>query len=321
MPFPLRPLRVGTRGSALGLWQADAVRAKLRAAGVESNRVVIATRGDVSSADGDTRFTAELDRALTDLRIDVAIHAFKDLPAMVTDGLTLAAVGNRDDPRDALVCRKPMTWDRLPREARIGTTSPRRRAQLLRARPDLRIAAVHGHPESRLAQLDRSDTIDALVLASAGLRPLGLEHRISETLDPDLMLPAPGQGCMVALTREADPELSGLVRAALHSPRDASCVLAERGFLSQLTDNRDLPVAAWASWAESGEAASGWLELSGRVLSLDGSRLVEGVISEPVNGETEAENLGIRLADDLMAQGAVEIIDDAIAELEREREG
>lgn len=301
-------LRVGTRASALALWQTERVRTLLQSAGQSTERVEIRTTGDaildvpLSQIGSRALFTKQLDDALLEGRIDLAVHSLKDLPTVLPDGIALGAVGLREDPRDALVGRDGLVWAALPQGAVLATSSLRRRAQLLHARPDLRVVDVRGNVDTRLAKFDRELAWTGLLLASAGLVRLGFEARITERLPPDVMLPAPGQGALAATLRVDDLRTRALVHGALHDRDVGLATAAERGFLRRLEGGCQVPVAALAQ--VSGER----LALHGRVASLDGSALSDGRHVGVARDDAEAGDLGVALAERLLQEGAARIL-------------
>jgi len=302
------PLRIGTRGSALALWQTERVRALLAERGIATERLEIKTTGDVvldrplSQIGSKALFTRQLDDAMLEGRIDAAVHSLKDLPTAMPDGLALAAVGLRADPGDALVGRGPLRWQDIPPDATIATSSLRRRAQLLRARPDLTIDDIRGNVDTRLAKLDRSATWSAIMLASAGLERLGFGARIGERLPFDLMLPAPGQGALAVTVRDGDARSAELVRAVVHDARVSLAVSAERGFLNRLEGGCQVPVAAHA------EVEGSTVRLHGRVVSLDGRQMAEGRHAGEATDAATAAAIGAALAERLLGEGAREIL-------------
>jgi len=308
-----RPLRVGTRGSALALWQTERVREALAAWGLESERIEIRTTGDVvthvplSRIGSRALFTRQLDDALLEGRIDLAVHSLKDLPTRLPEGIAIGAVGLREDPRDALVARPGLAWASLPRGATVATSSLRRRAQLLRARPDLSIADIRGNVDTRLSKLDRDPEWSAIVLAAAGLIRLGLDARITERLPFDVMLPAPGQGALAATARTGDDRALAAVRAALHDDRTALAVAAERAFLRRLEGGCQVPVAAHATVGNAGGRPE--VRLVGRVTSLGGDAVAEGEQAGAVPSVEAADELGVALAERLLGEGAGAILD------------
>jgi hydroxymethylbilane synthase len=282
--------------------------------GVSVELVFITTAGDVTErslqvAGGQGLFTKEIQRALLEERIDLAVHSLKDLPTDPVAGLTLGAVPPRADPRDVLVSNKATTLDDLPPQAVVGTGSRRRQSQLLHGRMDLRVLDVRGNVETRLRKLDE-EQYDALVLAKAGLTRLGLEHRITQVLSVAMMLPAVGQGALGLEIRETDAATYGVVQR-LDDPDTHAAILAERALLGHLRAGCMAPVAAWA------RAERRVLHLSGAVLSADGRERVSvastGDIADP-------KALGIGVANQLLALGAGQLIDQS-REVSSESEG
>ncbi|RKQ36747.1 hydroxymethylbilane synthase [Kocuria tytonis] len=299
---------VGTRGSQLAMtqsrWAADAVS---RAGGTEHELVTVRTEGDVltgplSQLGGTGVFATALRAQVLDGRVDLAVHSLKDLPTAPVEGLWIAALPEREDPRDALCARDGLTLEQLPEGAAVGTGSPRRVAQLRALRPDLRIVDIRGNVGTRLNRVDPGDPgdLDAVVLAASGLKRLGLEGRITEYLDPHRMLPAPGQGALALEIRaDADPG-SPLVRglaAVDHAPTRLA-VTAERAVLAQLEAGCAAPVGTYARLAD------GVLELDVVVADPDGSEVVRRseTLADPTVATADA--FGRRIADDLLADGA-----------------
>jgi hydroxymethylbilane synthase len=307
-------LRVGTRGSALALWQTERVRSLLATLGQETERVDIKTTGDMAPEVPLARigsralFTKQIDDALLERRIDLAVHSLKDLPTELPAGIVLGAVSQREDSRDALVGHEPITWASIPDDAVIATSSLRRRAQLLNQRPELRIVDLRGNVDTRLAKLDSHPEWTGIVLAAAGLVRLGLEGRIGERFSPATMLPAPGQGALAVTVRAEDATLLALVRRAVHDATTARLVSAERGFLQALEGGCQVPVGAYA---EPVPGDGSIVQLHGRVLSPDGKVMVEGRRIAPAAGEEQARELGWALAEELREQGAAAILADA----------
>ena len=304
------PLRIGTRGSPLAVWQTERIREVLQAAGQATERVEIRTTGDMvqtvplSKIGSRALFTRQIDEAMLEGRIDLAVHSLKDLPTVLPEGIALAAVSQREDPRDALVGRGPLTWEAVPRGATVATSSLRRRAQLLRARPDLEVADIRGNVDTRLAKLDARPEWSAITLAAAGLIRLGLGDRIGERMPAEVMLPAPGQGALAVTTRSDDHEAMALAQGAIHHPATALAVTAERAFLRTMEGGCQVPVAALARLHDGGSR----LRLHGRVVSPGGERTVEGLEDAPAGDERGADRLGISLAERLLAHGATEIL-------------
>jgi hydroxymethylbilane synthase len=307
------PLRVGTRASALALWQTEHLRARLHAAGARTERVEIRTTGDMvqdvplARIGSRALFTRQIDEAMLAGRIDLAVHSLKDLPTVLPEGIVLVAVAEREDPRDALVGRGPLVWDDLPRGGVVATSSLRRRAQLLHLRPDLEVRDVRGNVDTRLAKLDATPEWSAILLATAGLVRLGFEGRIGQRLPAELMLPAPGQGALAVTARREDPIAAAAAARAVHHGATARAVQAERAFLRTLEGGCQVPVAAHATL--DGEL----LRLHGRVVSLGGERAVEGMELGRAGDEEEAEGVGVRLAERLLDDGAGSILAEARA--------
>jgi hydroxymethylbilane synthase len=297
----MTPLRLGTRGSPLALWQARHVRDLLVpfADPRPVELVLIETEGDrvrdrpLAQIGGDGLFTREIQNALLDGRADVAVHSLKDLPTLPVAGLVLAAVPPRGPVGDAFVSLRHARFDDLPQGAVVATSSLRRRSQLLYRRPDLRVESVRGNVETRLRKLDEQG-LDAILLAEAGLRRLGLEKHITEVLDPQWMLPAVGQGAL-GLECRADDAATRALLERLDDPQTRAAVLAERAFLRGLGGGCLLPIGALGM--VQGES----LHLRGCVLSGDGRRRVEGDRTGPIGAAVET---GQALAADLLAQGA-----------------
>jgi hydroxymethylbilane synthase len=299
------PLRLGTRASALARWQADWVAAQLRQRGVEVLLVPLVTTGDrqpgaIESIGGQGVFTKEIQRALLDGRIDLAVHSLKDLPTALVAGLCLAAVPRRADPGDVLVCARGESLAELPRGATIGTGSLRRRAQLLHFRADLQMKDIRGNVDTRVRKLEASE-YDAVVLAEAGLHRLGLESRITQRLPLEIVLPAPGQGALALETRD-DDEATRRAVAQLDHPPSHAAVEAERAMLAALQGGCLAPVAAL------GRIEAERLTLIGRVLSRDG---VQRISSAETADPGDALDLGRHVAEMLLGQGAAALIESA----------
>lgn len=297
------------------MWQTERVRALLRAQGYETERVEIKTTGDLTpdvplaSIGSRALFTKQIDDALLEGRIDLAVHSLKDLPTQLPAGITIAAVSPREDPRDALVGRGPVRWEDLSSGGVIATSSLRRRAQILNVRPDLMVTDIRGNVDTRLAKLDARPEWAGTVLATAGLVRLGLEHRIGERLPPEIMLPAPGQGALAVTTRAREGKVEDAARSAVHDVVTGVAVAAERAFLRRLEGGCQVPVAALATV----ESASWTLRLQGRVVSLNGEHAVGGQEEGTCRNEKAAEELGIRLAERLLAQGGQTILSEVRA--------
>lgn len=299
----MRPLRIGTRGSALALRQTEMVASALRLAGRDVGVEVIHTRGDrildvpLARVGGKGLFVKEIEEALIDGRCDLAVHSLKDVPAVLPPGLVLGACLVREVPFDALVSRWGPTIEALPAGARVGTSSLRRQAQLLAVRPDLQVGSLRGNVETRLRRFEEG--LDAVVLAAAGLRRLGLGDRISGLLEPPTFVPAAGQGIVVVECREADREVQDLLQARLEHPATRLVMRAERAFLAAMEGGCQVPLGAWA------REVAGRLAMVGFLARPDGTdlRRVERT------GNLEApEALGREVAEALLATGGREIL-------------
>ena len=296
-------VRIATRGSELALWQARHVARMIETAlGVETEIVPLETTGDrltgsLAKLGGKGLFVAEIEEALLDGRAEVAVHSAKDLPAATHPELSLAAFPERADPRDALVTRDAgLGLSSLRRGARIGTGSVRRAAQLRRLRPDLEIAPLRGNVPTRLAKLD-SGSMDAVVLACAGLDRLGFAARIAERIAPESLLPSVGQGALAVQSRRDTPLAADL--AALDHSDTAACVTAERAFLSVLGGDCSSPIAALATL--EGDA----LRLRGLVISPDGTQSAEAEVTLP---RDQAERAGAEVARRVLREGGAALL-------------
>jgi hydroxymethylbilane synthase len=298
-------LRLGTRGSPLARVQADAVRRALEAArpGLEVETVFVTTRGDkildvpLARVGGKGLFVKEIEESLLRREIDAAVHSLKDVPGVLPDGLALVAFPAREDPRDVLVGRTAPTLAALPPGARVGTSSLRRAVQLRALRPDLEVVSVRGNVGTRLDKVDRGE-VDAILLALAGLRRLGLEARATEVLAVETILPAVGQG-ILAIEARAGDAASREILLALHDPETARVVAVERSFLRRLEGSCQVPLAAHAHGAR----------VDAFVSSLDGRRKVARSQEVPADAPLAAlEAIGTSLAEALLADGGAEIL-------------
>jgi hydroxymethylbilane synthase len=300
-------LVIATRKSKLALWQAEHVAALLREAHphLAVELLPMSTKGDqildrsLAAIGGKGLFIKELEAALEDGRAHLAVHSMKDVPGELPAGMTLAAMLPRADPRDALITRGAEGLDGLPKGARLGTSSLRRRAQLLASRPDLDVRTLRGNVETRLKHLDDGE-LDAIVLAAAGLTRLGLQSRIGSLLDPDVSLPAVGQGVIGIECRTADEATREAVQA-LNDPAAHAAVTAERAFSRRLGGSCQSPIAAFAELGTGDR-----LTLRGLVAEPDGSRLIRDSIA---GRAADAEALGDRLAERALAAGAGELLE------------
>ncbi len=301
----MKALRIGTRGSALALWQARSMAQALREiTGLDPEIAIIKTSGDkfqqTSFSQIGTKgvFIKELEDALLDDRIDLAVHSMKDVPTEMPEGLTIAAIGKREDVRDALLSSSGAALALLPHGARVGTSSLRRQSQLLHARRDLRVLELRGNVDTRIEKLKRGD-YDAIVLAKAGLDRLGLSGNISEVLPHEVSLPAAGQGA-IGIEARAGDAATLRVLAALEHAESRSAVTAERSALAGLGGGCQVPIGSW------GRVENGKLLLDVAVLSPDGTqRLWEKDSGLP----EEAEAIGKRVAQKLRDCGAAALLE------------
>lgn len=304
----MKPLRIGTRGSRLALWQANFVADQLRAAGPAIAIVIveIETAGDqvrdvpLPNIGGEGVFTKEIQRALLAGAVDVAVHSLKDLPTAPASGLVLTAVPKRGPSGDAFVSHRFRGFDELAQGATVATSSLRRQSQALYRRPDLRLVNIRGNVETRLRKL-AEDPLDALILAQAGLERLGLATAITELLDPTWMLPAVGQGALGLECREDDAASRSVV-APLDDATTHTAVLAERALLRSLGGGCQVPIGASAA------VRDGSLRLRAAVLAPDGRQRLEAEQEGPAE---HAESIGQQLAGRLLQDGADRLLQPA----------
>lgn len=299
-------LRIGTRKSQLALWQAEYVRTRLLEChpGITVELVKMTTQGDkildttLAKIGGKGLFTKELELGLLDRRVDLAVHSLKDVPAQLPPDLHLPVICPRADVRDAFASRAYPSLDALPAGARVGTASLRRQAQLRHRWPRVQVVDLRGNVPSRLAKLQGGD-FDAVILAAAGLQRLGLDAHVREYLDPEVMLPAVGQGAVCIECRRDDERVNALL-APLHDDCTARCVLAERAMNAALEGGCQVPIAGYA------QLQGTELRLRGLVGAPDGSRIIR---TERVGPAHDPESLGRAVADELLAAGAGAILD------------
>lgn len=300
-----REIRIATRKSALALWQAEYVKSRLEQAhpGLQVSLVPMVSRGDklldapLAKIGGKGLFVKELETALLENEADIAVHSMKDVPMEFPEGLGLYCICEREDPRDAFVSNTFDSLDALPAGSVVGTSSLRRQAQLLARRPDLQIRFLRGNVNTRLAKLDAGE-YDAIILAAAGLIRLGFEARIRSFISAEDSLPAGGQGAVGIECRSADPEVHALL-APLHHNETALRVTAERALNRRLNGGCQVPIACYALLEDK------QLWLRGLVGQPDGSLLLR---AEARADADEAEALGVRVAEELLAQGADTIL-------------
>ncbi|TCB58760.1 hydroxymethylbilane synthase [Acinetobacter terrae] len=301
----MKILKIATRQSPLALWQAEHIRARLEAlhTDLKVELVTFVTQGDkildtpLAKIGGKGLFVKELEAALLDGRADLAVHSMKDVPMALPEGLSLPVICEREDPLDAFVSNTYHSFDELPQGAKVGTSSLRRKTQILKQRPDLNIIDLRGNVGTRLSKLD-SGLYDAIILASAGLKRLDLADRIRHTLQPEISLPAVGQGALGLECRATDQAVLDLILPLLHAETDI-CVRAERAFNAYLEGGCQVPIAGYATLNQ------GQLHIEGRVGSVDGLTLLKVELS---GTPEQAEQLGVSLAQKLLEQGAGELL-------------
>jgi hydroxymethylbilane synthase len=301
---------IATRGSALALWQANHTKARIEAVmpGLAVELSIIKTSGDMiqdvplAKVGGKGLFVKEIEQALVDRAADLAVHSMKDVPAELAPGLVIAAVSARETPWDALCARAPVTLETLPQGAKVGTSSMRRQSQLLARRPDLKIEMLRGNVPTRLRKLDEGQ-FDAIVLAAAGLIRLGLGDRITQQLPLELSIPAVAQGVLAFEVREGDRFTTELVRQAMHDASTALCMAGERAFLARMGGSCQTPLAAHATLRPEGG-----IRIIGMCGMPDGTRILKAEMAGTAVAPEQAMQIGVRLAEDLIAQGAEEIL-------------
>ena len=299
-------IKIGTRASKLALWQANWVKSALYEKNPTQNAelVTIKTKGDkildvpLARVGGKGLFVKEIEEALLDHRIDIAVHSMKDMPAEIPDGLCIGAIPQREVATDVLISRDGRRFAELNPGAVIGTSSLRRAAQLRYARPDIEIVPLRGNLDTRLRKLE-SDNLDAIVLAAAGVKRLELEHRITEYLTTEVMLPAVGQGALCIESRQNDPAIGPMLEA-LNDSHTRAVVLGERAFLKRLGGSCQVPIAGY------GEINGTQFRLVGLVADIDGSRIFKSDLSGAI---ASSESIGVSLAEELISRGADKILE------------
>jgi hydroxymethylbilane synthase len=299
-------IKIGTRGSKLALWQANWIKTELNknTPTFSIEIVVIKTKGDkildvpLAKVGGKGLFVKEIEDALLDGRIDIAVHSMKDMPADLPEGLCIGPVPKRENPADVLISKNGFLLSELEPQARIGTSSLRRASQIKHAKPDFIILPLRGNLDTRIKKLETGD-LDAIILAAAGVKRLNLERRITEYLDYDIMLPAVGQGALCIEIRKHDLEIEKIV-SNLNHPETRAVIMGERAFLRTLGGSCQVPVAAY------GEINKNSFTLRGLVADIDGKIIIKEIITGP---ENSSESLGIELAQRLLSMGADKILE------------
>lgn len=304
-------IKIGTRKSALALWQAEFIKNELQRLNpsITVELVHFNTKGDrilekpLAEVGGKGLFTAELEAAMHAGDIDMAVHSLKDMPTELPQGLTLGAISKREVPYDALISPQYKTLDKLPKGARIGTSSLRRQAQLLHRRPDLKIEVIRGNVQTRLNKIE-TEGLDGVILAQAGLKRLGLDHQITQVFTADEMIPAVGQGALAIECRVDDVEMLDMLSLIDDEPTRLA-VEGERSFLNQLNGNCQVPMGV------HGTIEKGQLTLKALIASTDGKTVYEGELSGPA---TKSVMLGKNLAKALYEEGGKHIIEALVKE-------
>ena len=307
-----KTLKIGTRGSQLALWQANWVKSALLAedSSLSIELVIIKTTGDkildvpLAKVGGKGLFVKEIEEALLNGKIDLAVHSMKDMPSLIPQGLFIGAIPEREIPQDVLISKNNRHLSELPSGAIVGTSSLRRKAQLLFTRPDLVVVPLRGNLDTRLKKLE-TENLDAIILAAAGVKRLGFEKRVSQYLDENIMLPAVGQGALCIEIRENDPEVSPIV-ATLEDPKTRTIITGERAFLNRLEGGCQVPIAA------HGKIHKNIFTLSGLVAAVDGKMLIKETLQGP---ENSPDITGVELAERLISKGAKTIIDNLKTDL------
>jgi hydroxymethylbilane synthase len=308
-----KKIKIGTRGSKLALWQSNWVKSALEAKhpSISVELEIIKTKGDkildvpLAKVGGKGLFVKEIEDALITGNVDIAVHSMKDMPAEIPDGLCIGAIPRRETPQDVLISKNGRLLSELAPGAHVGTSSLRRSSQILHVRPDLIIKPLRGNLDTRLRKLETED-LDAIVLAAAGVKRLGLEHRITEYLDETIMLPAVGQGALCIEIRQDDPAITPLVTALEHS-QTRTVVMGERAFLNRLEGGCQVPIAA------HGKLENNIFTICGLIATLNGTT----VIKETLSGSGDSsEKIGVNLANRLINMGAREIMDELIQDLD-----
>jgi hydroxymethylbilane synthase len=301
-----KSIKIGTRGSKLALWQADWVKSEIEKQdpSILVELEIIKTKGDrvldvpLAKVGGKGLFVKEIEEALLNGKIDLAVHSMKDMPAEIPEGLCIGAVPKRENPVDVLISDKGGALSSFGRGARIGTSSLRRSAQLLYARPEIEIVPLRGNLDTRLRKLE-TENMDGIILAAAGVKRLNLECRITEYLDTDIMLPAVGQGALCIETRVNDRFTASLI-SVLEDADARTAVMGERAFSNRLEGGCQVPIAAYGAVKDHS------FSLCGLVADIEGKELIRESLDGP---EESSEDIGIELAERLLLKGARRILD------------
>jgi len=303
----LEKLIIGSRGSGLALWQANWIKSQLEDlhSGLQVEIKIIKTSGDkiqdvpLAKIGGKGLFVKEIEEALLRREVDIAVHSMKDVPVKLPYELEISVITERENPFDALVSRENIKLDELPENAKIGTGSLRRSSQLLKYRPDLKIVPLRGNIDTRIKKL-KSEGLDAIILATAGLRRMGWKDKVTEVIPSDIILPAMGQGAVGIETRKHDPDVFEAVMGLDHGETHLA-LDAERAFVSELEGGCQVPIGAYATIDEKDEN----ITILGLVASLDGKTIYQGFRQGP---QVDAKKLGRELGKEILAMGADKIL-------------
>ncbi len=298
-------IKIGTRGSRLALWQAEYIKSKIEKQNSQYHATItiIKTKGDIitdvplAKIGGKGLFVKEIELALLNKQIDIAVHSLKDMPAIMPNGLSIGAIPKRENPQDILVSKNNIKLSELKTEAAIGTSSLRRASQLLFYRPDLKISPLRGNLDTRLKKLN-TEALDGIILAAAGVKRLGYQKNIAEYINLDIILPAAGQGALCVQIREADLTILPIVKK-LNSETDKYEVTGERAFLHNLEGDCQIPIASF------GKAKNNKYWLTGLVADISGKQIIKSQISGELK---DAAKLGAKLAEKLISMGADKIL-------------
>lgn len=307
-----KSIKIGTRGSKLALWQANWVKSAITSINpsLSVDLIIIKTKGDkildvpLAKVGGKGLFVKEIEEALLGRRIDLAVHSMKDMPAEIPDGLCIGAIPKRENPKDVLISTNGLLFSELKNGSRVGTSSLRRSAQLLHARPDIVILPLRGNLDTRLKKLE-TENMDAIILAAAGVKRLNFESKITEYFDENVMLPAVGQGALCIEIRENDTEIEPIVTALDHQ-KTRSAVMGERAFSNRLEGGCQVPIAAL------GKIEKNIFTMSGLVADVDGKTILKKTLAGHVE---QSETIGVKLADSLLSMGAKTILENIKTEI------
>ncbi len=301
-------IKIGTRKSKLALWQSEWVRKRIEEnfPEVEVELIKIVTKGDkildapLAKIGDKGLFTKEIEDAMLNGEVDIAVHSLKDVPSILPQGLKLIAYSHREDPRDALLSNGKYTLTNLPENAKVGTSSLRRKAQLIKTRPDLQIEDLRGNVDTRIRKL-KEGKYDAIILAAAGVKRLGFENEIDEVLSPDIMIPSVSQGILGIEGRENDERIEKIVRKVINNKESETVAEVERSFLKTVEGGCQVPMGCYAQVKDNG------IYVTAFIASLDGKQFLK---ERGLYSEKTPEEIGEGIAERLLERGGKEILDD-----------